>query len=100
MPATHIKQARSHAPPRGMMGGDERERRGPGGGGAGRGGYRGERGDREGGYRRRDAGEGGKEGGAPGEFAPQLYVLLLLFSFFCLPFYSFFIPTPPLIFLL
>ena len=65
VPATHIKQQRSHAPPKGMMGGDDRERR-PGG----RGGPRGERGDREGGYRRRDAGEG-KEGGAPGEFAPQ-----------------------------
>ena len=61
VPATHIKQQRSHAPPRGMMGGDDRERR-PGGRG-------GPRGDREGGYRRRDAGEG-KEGGAPGEFAP------------------------------
>lgn len=30
-----------------------------------------DRGDREGGYRRRDAGEG-KEGGAPGDFNPQL----------------------------
>ncbi|KAI9697255.1 MAG: hypothetical protein M1836_004819 [Candelina mexicana] len=66
VPATHIKQQRSHAPPRGMMGGDDRERR-PGGGRGGRGG---DRGDREGGYRRRDAGDG-KEGGAPGEFAPQ-----------------------------
>jgi len=67
VPATHIKQQRSHAPPKGMMGGEgERERR-PGGGRGGRGG---DRGDREGGYRRRDAGEG-KEGGAPGEFAPQ-----------------------------
>ncbi|KAM7208688.1 40S ribosomal protein S10-A [Naviculisporaceae sp. PSN 640] len=65
VPATHIKQQRSHAPPRGMMGGDEqRERRF---GGRGRGG---DRGDREGGYRRRDAGEG-KEGGAPGDFAPR-----------------------------
>ncbi|KAI9844556.1 MAG: hypothetical protein M1837_005515 [Sclerophora amabilis] len=63
VPATHIKQQRSHAPPRGMMGGDDRAPR-PGGRG------RGDRGDREGGYRRRDAGEG-KEGGAPGEFAPQ-----------------------------
>ncbi|KAI9751928.1 MAG: hypothetical protein M4579_005839 [Chaenotheca gracillima] len=63
VPATHIKQQRSHAPPRGMMGGDDR---GPRPGGRGRG----DRGDREGGYRRRDAGEG-KEGGAPGEFAPQ-----------------------------
>lgn len=65
VPATHIKQQRSHAPPRGMMGGEDRERR-PGG--SGRGGP--PRGDREGGYRRRDAGEG-KEGGAPGEFAPS-----------------------------
>ncbi|KAI9681392.1 MAG: hypothetical protein M1817_002675 [Caeruleum heppii] len=64
VPATHIKQQRSHAPPRGMMGGDDRERR-PGG----RGGRGGDRGDREGGYRRREAGD--KEGGAPGEFAPQ-----------------------------
>ncbi|KAF4550126.1 40S ribosomal protein S10-B [Elsinoe fawcettii] len=63
VPQTHIKQQRSHAPPRGMMGGDERERR-PGGRGGPRGGDRGE-------YRRRDQGEGGKEGGAPGEFAPQ-----------------------------
>ncbi|KAL8858051.1 MAG: hypothetical protein Q9178_005376 [Gyalolechia marmorata] len=63
VPATHIKQQRSHAPPKGMMGGDDRERR-PGG----RGGPRGDRGDREGGYRRR---EEGKEGGAPGEFAPS-----------------------------
>ncbi|KAH6676055.1 plectin/S10 domain-containing protein [Plectosphaerella plurivora] len=68
VPATHIKQQRSHAPPRGMMGGEgERERR-PFGGRGGRGG---ERGDREGGYRRRDAGEGGKEGGAPGGFEPS-----------------------------
>ncbi|KZF19974.1 hypothetical protein L228DRAFT_32867 [Xylona heveae TC161] len=58
VPATHIKQQRSHVPPRGMLGGEER--RGP----------RRDRGDREGGYRRRDQGEG-KEGGAPGEFAPQ-----------------------------
>ncbi|CAF9924367.1 MAG: hypothetical protein GOMPHAMPRED_003607 [Gomphillus americanus] len=65
VPATHIKQQRSHAPPKGMMGDDGRERRG-----GGRGGPRGERGDRDG-YRRRDQGEGGKEGGAPGEFAPQ-----------------------------
>ncbi|KAK0741007.1 Plectin/S10 domain-containing protein [Schizothecium vesticola] len=74
VPATHIKQQRSHAPPRGMMGeeGGRGERRGGGFGGRGRGGDRGDRGgDREGGYRRRDAGEGGKEGGAPGEFAPQ-----------------------------
>ncbi|KAF3905837.1 Plectin-1 [Arthrobotrys entomopaga] len=54
VPATHVKQQRSTAPPRGMMGGDDRrERRG------------GDRGDREG-YRRRD-----KEGGAPGEFKPE-----------------------------
>ena len=65
MPATHIKQQRSHAPPKGMMGGDDRERR-PGG----RGGPRGDRGDREGGYRRREMGDT-KEGGAPGEFAPS-----------------------------
>lgn len=66
VPATHIKQQRSHAPPKGMMGGDDRERR-PGG----RGGPRGDRGDREGGYRRRDMGDAGaKEGAAPGEFAP------------------------------
>ncbi|KAK3943522.1 40S ribosomal protein S10-A [Diplogelasinospora grovesii] len=70
VPATHIKQQRSHAPPRGMMGedGGRGERRF---GGRGRGGDRGERGDREGGYRRREAGGEGKEGGAPGEFAPQ-----------------------------
>lgn len=67
VPATHIKQQRTYAPPRGMMGGDDRggDRRGGGRGGG--------RGDREGGYRRRDAGgDAGKEGGAPGEFAPQL----------------------------
>ncbi|KAK7228854.1 hypothetical protein V2G26_001024 [Clonostachys chloroleuca] len=52
VPATHIKQQRSHAPPRGMLGEGERERR-PFGRGRG-----GDRGDREGGYRRRDAGEG------------------------------------------
>ncbi|KAH0848946.1 hypothetical protein AYO21_08724 [Fonsecaea monophora] len=62
VPATHIKQQRSHAPPRGMMGGDDRERRGGGRGGP--------RGDREGGYRRREDRGEGKEGGAPGEFAP------------------------------
>ncbi|RAL09643.1 40S ribosomal protein eS10 [Aspergillus homomorphus CBS 101889] len=56
VPATHIKQQRSHAPPRGMMGGEERERR--------------PRAPREGGYRRREQGEN-KEGGAPGEFAPS-----------------------------
>lgn len=70
VPATHIKQQRSHAPPRGMMGEEGRGERRGGFGGRGRGG---DRGDREGGYRRRDAGEG-KEGGAPGDFAPQLYV--------------------------
>lgn len=74
VPATHIKQQRSHAPPRGMMGGDgDRPERKPFGGRGGRGGDRGDRGDREGGYRRRDAGEG-KDSGAPGEFAPSLYV--------------------------
>ena len=65
VPATHIKQQRSHAPPKGMMGGDDRERR-PGG----RGGPRGDRGDREGGYRRREMGDS-KEGGAPEGFAPS-----------------------------
>ena len=61
VPQTHIKQQRSHAPPRGMLGGEERPRGGRGG----------PRGDRERGeYRRRDAGEG-KEGAAPGEFNPQ-----------------------------
>ncbi|KAF7591382.1 hypothetical protein BBP40_001608 [Aspergillus hancockii] len=55
VPATHIKQQRSHAPPRGMMGGEERERR--------------PRAPREGGYRRREQGD--KEGAAPGEFAPN-----------------------------
>ncbi|RHZ69418.1 hypothetical protein CDV55_107646 [Aspergillus turcosus] len=55
VPATHIKQQRSHAPPRGMMGGEERERR--------------PRAPREGGYRRRE--QEPKEGGAPGEFAPS-----------------------------
>jgi len=66
VPATHIKQQRSHAPPRGMMGGDDRGDRGdrgdrrPGG----RGGPRG-----DGGYRRRD--QDGKEGGPPGEFTPS-----------------------------
>jgi small subunit ribosomal protein S10e len=64
VPQTHIKQQRSHAPPRGMLGGDgDRERRG-----GGRGGPRGERGERDG-YRRRDDGAG-KEGGAPGGFEP------------------------------
>ncbi|KAF2708268.1 hypothetical protein K504DRAFT_344872, partial [Pleomassaria siparia CBS 279.74] len=66
VPQTHIKQQRSHAPPRGMLGGDDRERR-PGGGRGGRGGDRG--GDRDT-YRRRDAGEK-TEGGAPGEFKPE-----------------------------
>ena len=60
VPATHIKQQRSHAPRSGMMGGDgDRPRFG-----RGRGGDRGE-------YRRRGEGEG-KEGGAPGDFNPQL----------------------------
>ncbi|ESZ90212.1 40S ribosomal protein S10 [Sclerotinia borealis F-4128] len=71
VPATHIKVQRSHAPPRGMMGGDEqRSERKPFGGRGGRGG--GDRGDRadRGDYRRREGGET-KEGAAPGEFAPQ-----------------------------
>jgi len=64
VPQTHVKQQRSHAPPRGMLGGDERERR-PGGRG-------GPRGDREGGYRRREGGFGeNKEGGAPGDYKPE-----------------------------
>lgn len=63
VPATHIKQQRSHAPPKGMMGGDDRERR-PGG----RGGPRGDRGEREGGYRRREMGDA-KEGS--GAFQPE-----------------------------
>merc|ERR1712225_272 len=69
VPATHIKQQRSHAPPRGMMGGEGERDRKPFGGRGGRGGDRG--GDREGGYRRRDAGGEGKEGAPSGEFAPQ-----------------------------
>ncbi|KAG4437804.1 hypothetical protein IFR05_006739 [Cadophora sp. M221] len=69
VPATHIKQQRSHAPPRGMMGGEGERERKPFGGRGGRGGDRG--GDREGGYRRRDAGGEGKEGAPSGEFAPQ-----------------------------
>ena len=64
VPQTHVKQQRSHAPPRGMMGGDGGERR-PGG----RGGPRGDRGDREGGYRRREQGD--KEGGPGGSFNPE-----------------------------
>ncbi|KAI9661383.1 MAG: hypothetical protein M1831_003116 [Alyxoria varia] len=64
VPSTHIKQQRSHAPPRNMMGGDEQPRRPPGQG-------RGRGGDREGGYRRRDMGDVNKEGGAPGSFAPE-----------------------------
>ena len=59
VPATHIKQQRSHVPPRGLMG-EDRPR--------GRGG----RSEREGGYRRRDMGDATqKEGDAPGGFAPQ-----------------------------
>ncbi|KAL9126395.1 MAG: hypothetical protein Q9217_004540 [Psora testacea] len=58
VPQTHVKQQRSHAPPRGMLGGDDREKRGGGRGGGGRGEYR-----------RRDQGEG-KETGTPGEFNP------------------------------
>jgi small subunit ribosomal protein S10e len=53
VPQTHIKQQRTHAPPRGL--GDDRDRRG--GGRGGRGGDRGDRGE----YRRRDQGE--KDGG-------------------------------------
>lgn len=60
VPQTHVKQQRSHAPPRGMLGGDG-ERRGGGRGGP--------RGDREGGYRRRDDGE--KKEGAPSSFNPE-----------------------------
>ncbi|KAM0277922.1 hypothetical protein ACHAQH_005465 [Verticillium albo-atrum] len=66
VPATHIKQQRSHAPPRGMLGEGERERKPFGGRGRG-----GDRGDREGGYRRREAGGEGKEGGAPAGFEPS-----------------------------
>jgi small subunit ribosomal protein S10e len=80
VPQTHVKQQRSHAPPRGMMGGDDRERRGGGRGGP--------RGDREGydipftqqkhsadanimhSYRRREQGDN-KEGGPGGEFRPD-----------------------------
>lgn len=54
-----------------MMGGDGERERKPFGGRGGRGGDR-DRGDREGGYRRRDAGGEGKEGAPSGEFAPQL----------------------------
>jgi len=62
VPATHVKKQGTHAPPRGMMGGDDRERRGGGRGG--------DRGDREGGYRRKD--RDGKEGtAAPGDFQPS-----------------------------
>ncbi|QIW97681.1 hypothetical protein AMS68_003199 [Peltaster fructicola] len=60
VPQTHVKQQRPNAPPRGMLGGDDRERRGGGRGGP--------RGDREG-YRRRDQGD--KEGDAPGGFNPE-----------------------------
>ncbi|KAH8152530.1 uncharacterized protein LAJ45_03370 [Morchella importuna] len=64
VPATHVKQARSHAPPRGMLSGDGGERRQ-----GGRGGPPGERGDREGGYRRRfDNKEGAPSGGFNPEF--------------------------------
>ncbi|KAI9049872.1 hypothetical protein LZ554_006021 [Drepanopeziza brunnea f. sp. 'monogermtubi'] len=69
VPATHIKQQRSHAPPRGMMGGEGERERKPFGGRGGRGGDR--DGGREGGYRRREAGGEGKEGAPSGEFAPQ-----------------------------
>lgn len=63
VPQTHVKQQRSHAPPRGMMGGDgdRGERRG-----GGRGGPRGDRGE----YRRREGGD--KEGGmGAGGFNPE-----------------------------
>lgn len=61
VPQTHVKQQRTHAPPRGMMGGDERgERRGGGRGGP--------RGDRDG-YRRREQGD--KEGGMGASFSPE-----------------------------
>lgn len=59
VPATHIKQQRSHAPPRGMMGGDGDRPRGRGG----------PRRDGEGGYRRREQGD--KEGAAPGDYQPS-----------------------------
>lgn len=65
VPATHIKQQRSHAPPRGMLGADGDRERKPFGGRGGRG----DRGDRDAGYRRRDAGEG-KEGAPAGDFNP------------------------------
>ncbi|GAB7362624.1 hypothetical protein MBLNU230_g2936t1 [Neophaeotheca triangularis] len=65
VPQTHVKQQRSHAPPRGMLGGEGDRPRG-------RGGPRGDRGDREGGYRRRDMGDAQqKEGGAGGDFKPE-----------------------------
>jgi small subunit ribosomal protein S10e len=71
VPATHIKSQRSHLPPRGLLGNDDRGERRGGFGGRGRGGDRGDRGDRgDGGYRRR-GGDDGKEGGAPGGFAPE-----------------------------
>lgn len=58
-----------------MLSGDGGERRQ-----GGRGGPPGERGDREGGYRRR-LGDN-KEGGAPsGDFQPQLYVLIVSLKF-------------------
>jgi small subunit ribosomal protein S10e len=63
VPQTHVKQQRSHAPPRGMMGGDGERRPG------GRGGPRGDREGREGGYRRREQGD--KEGGPGGSFNPE-----------------------------
>jgi len=69
VPATHIKQQRSHQPPRGMLGGEGERERKPFGGRGGRG-ERGDRGDREGGYRRRDAGGEGKEGAPAGDFNP------------------------------
>ncbi|KAA8907860.1 putative 40S ribosomal protein S10-B [Sphaerosporella brunnea] len=58
VPATHVKQARSNVPPRGMGGDERRSRR-----------EHGDREGREGGYRRRF--DAGKEGGASGEFKPE-----------------------------
>ncbi|KAG0644167.1 putative 40s ribosomal protein s10 [Tuber brumale] len=63
VPATHVKQNRSHAPPRGMLGGDGDRR--PGGGRGG------ERGDREGGYRRRFGDKDGGKDAQTAEFQPQ-----------------------------
>ncbi|RPA95139.1 hypothetical protein L873DRAFT_1813326 [Choiromyces venosus 120613-1] len=61
VPATHVKQNRSHAPPRGMLSGDGGDRRPRGS----------DRGDRE--YRKRGFGdrEGGGKDAQTGEFQPQ-----------------------------